>query len=377
MAIGCATAAPRTARYCRFCVLGAGADGHLREIFGSCPGLLCSGFRTLGGMNQESLGTLRRWVDPGLSRAGDGRVVVSALVAGVLADLAVRSGGGLSAAILVFAVAGALLMAGRPAGWQSRSSDRRSRGLRRLSRRSVESVAGATRCVGDRWPAGARRVTGPQRIDVRSAGERPVGPGRACGRPWGGSAGLCSAGAALGSVALGSGAEDVGGASGSRPGDPAACRAGCAAGVVGRALRAHLRLRSRCRRDDRPPRADRPRRLGDGRVAAGGGCRSAGVRPAAVSAAWLAGGDDRPGFGHRALRRLRRHAGRGAGRRRATRGRDGRTDLCRVRPVGVLPAGGGSRHRPRCPADGRRLHRLIVRPYRAAGSFSCPKWSSP
>ncbi len=71
-------------------------------------------------MNQESLGTLWRWVDPGLARAGDGRVVAGALLAGVLADLAVRSGGGLSATILVFAVGGALLVAGRPAGWQSR-----------------------------------------------------------------------------------------------------------------------------------------------------------------------------------------------------------------------------------------------------------------
>jgi hypothetical protein len=71
-------------------------------------------------MNQEALGTLWRWVDPGLARSGDGGVVVSAVVAGVLADLAVRSGGGLSAAILVLGVAAAFLVAGRPAGWQTR-----------------------------------------------------------------------------------------------------------------------------------------------------------------------------------------------------------------------------------------------------------------
>jgi hypothetical protein len=71
-------------------------------------------------MDQEALGTLWRWVDPRLARSGDGGVVVSALAAGVLADLAVRSGGGLSAAILVFVVAAAFLVAGRPVGWQSR-----------------------------------------------------------------------------------------------------------------------------------------------------------------------------------------------------------------------------------------------------------------
>jgi hypothetical protein len=71
-------------------------------------------------MDQEGLGTLWRWVDPRLARSGDGGVVVSALLAGLLADLAVRSGGGLSAAILVAAVAVAFLVAGRPIGWQSR-----------------------------------------------------------------------------------------------------------------------------------------------------------------------------------------------------------------------------------------------------------------
>jgi len=71
-------------------------------------------------MSQESLGTLWRWGDPGLARRGDRGVVVSALVAGVLADLAVRSGGGLSAALLVFVVGAAFLVAGRPTGWQSR-----------------------------------------------------------------------------------------------------------------------------------------------------------------------------------------------------------------------------------------------------------------
>ena len=38
-------------------------------------------------MNQEPLGTLWRWVDPRLARSGDGGVVVSALLAGVLVDL--------------------------------------------------------------------------------------------------------------------------------------------------------------------------------------------------------------------------------------------------------------------------------------------------
>ena len=71
-------------------------------------------------MDQESLGTVWRWVDPGLARRGDRGVVVSALAAGVLADLALRSGGGLSAALLVFVVGAAFLVAGRPAGWQSR-----------------------------------------------------------------------------------------------------------------------------------------------------------------------------------------------------------------------------------------------------------------
>ncbi|HKY76261.1 MAG TPA: DUF4173 domain-containing protein [Acidimicrobiia bacterium] len=71
-------------------------------------------------MNEESLGTLWRWVDPRLARSGDGGVVVGALLAGVSADLAVRSGGGLSAAILVFVVAAAFLVVGRPSSWQSR-----------------------------------------------------------------------------------------------------------------------------------------------------------------------------------------------------------------------------------------------------------------
>ncbi len=71
-------------------------------------------------MNQESLGTLWRWVDPRLARSGDGGVVVSALVAGVLVDLAVRSGGGLSAAILVSVLAAAFLAVGRPSSWHSR-----------------------------------------------------------------------------------------------------------------------------------------------------------------------------------------------------------------------------------------------------------------
>ena len=71
-------------------------------------------------MDQEALGTLWRWVDPRLARSGDGRVVASALLAGVLADLAVRSGGGLSATLLVVAVAAGFLAAGRPARRQSR-----------------------------------------------------------------------------------------------------------------------------------------------------------------------------------------------------------------------------------------------------------------
>lgn len=71
-------------------------------------------------MNQETLGTLWRWVDPRLARSGDGGVVVSALLAGVLADLAVRSGGGLAAALLALVAAAALLMAGAPSSWQSR-----------------------------------------------------------------------------------------------------------------------------------------------------------------------------------------------------------------------------------------------------------------
>jgi hypothetical protein len=71
-------------------------------------------------MNQEGLGTLWRWGDPRLARSGDGGVVVSALLAGLAADLAVRSGGGLSAAILVFVVAAAFLVVGRPASRQSR-----------------------------------------------------------------------------------------------------------------------------------------------------------------------------------------------------------------------------------------------------------------
>jgi hypothetical protein len=71
-------------------------------------------------MNQEALGTLWRWVDPRLARSGDGGVIGSALLAGVLADLAVRSGIGLSAAIVVFVVAAALLTVGRPSSWQSR-----------------------------------------------------------------------------------------------------------------------------------------------------------------------------------------------------------------------------------------------------------------
>jgi hypothetical protein len=71
-------------------------------------------------MNQEASGTLWRWVDPRLARSGDGGVVISALSAGVLADLAVRSGPGLSAAILVLVVAAASLAVGRPASWQAR-----------------------------------------------------------------------------------------------------------------------------------------------------------------------------------------------------------------------------------------------------------------
>lgn len=71
-------------------------------------------------MSQEALGTLWRWVDPRLARSGDGGVVVSALLAGLLADLALRSGGGLSATILVFVVAVAFLAVGRPSSSQSR-----------------------------------------------------------------------------------------------------------------------------------------------------------------------------------------------------------------------------------------------------------------
>ncbi|MGH9008694.1 MAG: DUF1361 domain-containing protein [Acidimicrobiia bacterium] len=70
-------------------------------------------------MNQEALGTLWRWVDPRLDRSGDGGVVVGAVVAGLLVDLAVRSGGGLSAAILVVAVAATFIVVVRPAGWQA------------------------------------------------------------------------------------------------------------------------------------------------------------------------------------------------------------------------------------------------------------------
>ena len=69
----------------------------------------------------QRLETLSRWVDPGLSRPGDGGVVICTLLAGGLADLAVRSGGGLSGAILVFAVAALFLASGRPSGWQSRA----------------------------------------------------------------------------------------------------------------------------------------------------------------------------------------------------------------------------------------------------------------
>lgn len=47
--------------------------------------------------------------------------MICALLAGGLADLAVRSGGGLSAAILVLAVAAFLLVSGRPPSWQSRA----------------------------------------------------------------------------------------------------------------------------------------------------------------------------------------------------------------------------------------------------------------
>jgi hypothetical protein len=72
-------------------------------------------------MNEEALGTLWRWVDPRLARSGDGGVVASAVLAGVLVDLAVRSGFGLSGAILVVAVVGAFRWrggrrAGRPGG---------------------------------------------------------------------------------------------------------------------------------------------------------------------------------------------------------------------------------------------------------------------
>jgi hypothetical protein len=71
-------------------------------------------------MNEDALGTLWRWVDPRLARSGDGGVVVSALLAGLLADLAVRSGFGLSGAILVLVVVAVFLVAGRPSNWQSR-----------------------------------------------------------------------------------------------------------------------------------------------------------------------------------------------------------------------------------------------------------------
>jgi hypothetical protein len=71
-------------------------------------------------MNEDTLGTLWRWVDPRLARTADRRVVVSAVLAGVLADLAVRSGFGLSGALLVLAVVAALLVAGRPASRQAR-----------------------------------------------------------------------------------------------------------------------------------------------------------------------------------------------------------------------------------------------------------------
>jgi len=71
-------------------------------------------------MNEESLGTLWRWVDPRLDRAGDVGVVVSALLAGVLVDLAVRSEFGLAGAILVVAVVVGFLVVGRPASRQAR-----------------------------------------------------------------------------------------------------------------------------------------------------------------------------------------------------------------------------------------------------------------
>ena len=71
-------------------------------------------------MDTEALGTLWRWVDPRLARSGGAGVVVSALLAGALSDLAVRSAFGLAGTILVFGVVAAFLLAGRPASRQSR-----------------------------------------------------------------------------------------------------------------------------------------------------------------------------------------------------------------------------------------------------------------
>ncbi|MGH9037316.1 MAG: hypothetical protein ACRD0O_16285, partial [Acidimicrobiia bacterium] len=44
------------------------------------------------------------WADLRLARPPDGTVVVAALVAGAMADVAVRSGGALAAAVMVAAV---------------------------------------------------------------------------------------------------------------------------------------------------------------------------------------------------------------------------------------------------------------------------------
>jgi len=230
-------------------------------------------------MNEEALGTLWRWVDPRLARTGDGGVVVSALLAGLLADLAVRSGFGLAGAILVFVVVAAFLVAGQPASWQAR-------GL-----------------------IGAAAVFGGF-IAMRTS-------------PW-----------------------------------LVPRRARRAARLVGRAVGPPLRLRSDV---DQTVAHVVPIGLGAWgmaallRVAAATPLVSG---PAAVPAPRGRGGDHRPGFGHRALRRLRRHAGRRPGRRRPPCGRDGRPDLRRLCPVGVLPIGGGGGHRPRRPPHGRRLHRF-------------------
>lgn len=61
------------------------------------------------------------WASLEVARSGDAPVVFAALAAGVIADLAVRSGGALAASLLVVAAAGMLLRVGRPASRQSRA----------------------------------------------------------------------------------------------------------------------------------------------------------------------------------------------------------------------------------------------------------------